>query len=307
VNDPWPEGRGFGPRLVPPRARGCTDRGGLFETGQKPLSRREQKRARAALEVWDRATRPHGPGRRASPTSVEAAERGRLQAEEDFYQAVSLEELFEKLMQPLSPQGRLWTDAHVDDLLAEFDEQAKVLPKKYARRVRSHVRRHQSRWCAHRVLWTLIEVELHPSTAATLNQVLEVAVERWWAKKREREGTRWSEVRAAQLEREACERWLGEVCSNVPAVVEAVESLLERPRRSSSLVSRLRVLQQVHRKVSDGLLALVAVAWNLEPRQEGKRRGPSPWARWGMEWAKEGRAWWEVVLEEMEREEAKEG
>lgn len=115
-------------------------------------------------------------------------------------------------------------------------------------------------------------------------------------------------MRAAQLEREACERWLGEVCSNVPDVVEAVESLLERPRRSSSLVealnSRFRVLQQVHRKVSDGLLALVAVAWNLKERGEGARRGPSPWARWGIPWAEEGRAWWEMVVEEMDREEA---
>jgi len=55
------------------------------------LSRREQRRAGEALAVWDRATRPVGPGRRASAESVAKADARRAEAEEDFYTAMRAE------------------------------------------------------------------------------------------------------------------------------------------------------------------------------------------------------------------------
>lgn len=270
----------------------------------EPLSRREQLRAQAALEVWEGATRVKGPGRRVSAATVEAAEARRAQAEEDFYEAVRLEQLFQKLLEPLSPEGARWTDARVEDLLTEFEREALGLPSKYAARIRKHVRRHRTRWCAHRILWDLIPVALRAETSATGPQVLDAVVALRWACLREQQATTWPHAREAQVEQDALRRWLEASCANLEEVTAAVSSLIEHPRRSSSLVealnSRLRVLQMVHRNVSDNLLALVALAWNLSPRREGKRRGPSPYARLGIDFADDTRPWHQILLEQMD-------
>jgi len=270
----------------------------------EPLSRREDYRAKGALLMWDGATRVKGPGRRVSAATVEAAEARRARAEEDFYEAVRLEELFLCLLEALSPEGKLWSDARVEDLLAQFAREAGALPEKFATRIRSHVHRHRARWCAHRVLWDHIPVTLHPAVSATRTDVLAAVVALRWACLRESRATEWSEARAAQQEQERLRAQLGTWCSNVAEVVGWVTSLIEHPRRSSSLVeafnSRLRVLQMVHRNVSDHLLALVALAWNLSPRQEGKRRGPSPYARLGIDFADDTRPWHQILLEQMD-------
>jgi hypothetical protein len=52
-----------------------------------------------------------------------------------------------------------------------------------------------------------------------------------------------------------------------------------------ALNSRLRVLQMVHRHVSDNLLALVALRWNLSRRIEGRRRGACPFVQLGVDFA----------------------
>ena len=270
----------------------------------EPLSRREQYRADAALVVWEGATRVEGPGRRVSAATVEAAEARRARAEEDFYEAVRLEELFQKLLAPLSPEGGLWTDARVEDLLAEFAQETKALPEKYATRVRKHVHRHRTRWCAHRVLWDLIDVALRPEAQATRVDVLQAVVALRWARLRHQRATDWADAREAQVEQDGLRTWLAARCSNLDEVIAAANSLIEHPRRSSSLVeainSRLRVLQMVHRNVSDTLLALVAMAWNLSPKREGKRRGPSPYARLGIDFADDTRPWYEILLKEMD-------
>lgn len=270
----------------------------------EPLSRREQYRADAALVAWEGATRVEGPGRRVSAATVEAAEARRARAEEDFYEAVRLEELFQKLLAPLSPEGTLWVDARVDDLLAEFAQEAKGLPPKYAARVGKHVHRHRTRWCAHRILWDLIDVTLRPETSATRTDVLRAVVALRWAGLRVQRATDWREAREAQVEHDGLRTWLRATCSNLDEVIAEATSLIEHPRRSSSLVeainSRLRVLQMVHRNVSDNLLALVALAWNLSPKREGKRRGPSPYAILGIDFADDTRPWYEILLKEMD-------
>lgn len=82
-------------------------------------------------------------------------------------------------------------------------------------------------------------------------------------------------------------------------------SLLSCPRRPSSLVESFnavqRVAQQAHRHVSDDLLAIPALRWNLSPRTSGARRGPSPYARLGVDFANEPRPWYEILLEELDR------
>ena len=113
----------------------------------------------------------------------------------------------------------------------------------------------------------------------------------------------WDTARSAQLERVERERELQAQCANAPSVMASVKSLLRTPRRSSSLVeafnSTLRVLQMLHRNVSDSLLWLHALAWNLCPRREGRRRGPSPYARLGVDFASDPRPWYEVLRDEM--------
>jgi hypothetical protein len=269
-----------------------------------PLSRREAHRAAEAERAWDRATRPQGPGRRASPATVAAADARRAAAEADFYAAVAAEEVFLQLLQPLAPDGRRWCDAHVADVLAALDAALAVLPPRFATPARSHVRRHRTRWCAHRVLWDAIPVVLAAGTTWTRETVLDAVVARAWAVRRGATATTWTAGRAAQSEAAALATALAAACANVADVTAAVASLLDRPRRSSSLVealnSRLRVLQQVHRNVSDELLALVALAWNLTPRRDGRRRGASPYARLGIAFADDTRPWYELLLEAMD-------
>jgi hypothetical protein len=100
-------------------------------------------------------------------------------------------------------------------------------------------------------------------------------------------------ARAAQLELATLERELASQCANGALVMSSVKSLLRTPRRSSSQVeafnSTLRVLQMLHRNVSDGLLGLHALAWNLRPRRQGRRRGASPYARLGVDLASDKR------------------
>jgi hypothetical protein len=76
----------------------------------EPLSCRESRRAHFAHACWDRATRPIGPGRRMSAEKVALADARRAAAEDDFFQAVRVEELAMSLFEPLSP------DAHPVDL-----------------------------------------------------------------------------------------------------------------------------------------------------------------------------------------------
>jgi hypothetical protein len=113
----------------------------------------------------------------------------------------------------------------------------------------------------------------------------------------------WLAMRAAQQEHAGLREALDGACENLDAVCAAVTSLLDQPRRSSSLDealnSRLRVLQMVRRNVPDSRLSLMALAWNLTARTEGRRLGPSPHTRLGIDFADDRRPWYEVLLEEM--------
>ncbi|MDP3218485.1 MAG: hypothetical protein Q8S73_30555 [Deltaproteobacteria bacterium] len=269
----------------------------------EPLSCRESRRAHFAHACWDRATRPIGPGRRMSAEKVALADARRAAAEEDFFQAVRVEELAMSLFEPLSPEGQRWTDARTDDLLAEIEREAGLLPSFYAARVWRHLHRHRTRWNAHRVMWNGIEVCVRPGSDWSRERVLDAVVSLRHAARRLACAQEWPGMRAAQQEQAGLRAALGDACENLDAVCAAVASLLDQPRRSSSLVealnSRLRVLQMVHRNVPDSRLSLMALAWNLTVRAEGRRRGPSPYARLGIDFADDRRPWYEVLLEEM--------
>ncbi|MFO0610549.1 MAG: hypothetical protein U0324_45730 [Polyangiales bacterium] len=87
------------------------------------LSRRERLRVQHALTAWDGATRAEGPGRRVIAAKVERAEAPQARAE-GFYDAVRLEEMFQRLLQPLSPERTLRSDARVEDLHVQFAREA---------------------------------------------------------------------------------------------------------------------------------------------------------------------------------------
>ncbi len=263
----------------------------------EPLSRIEQKRAKEALHALDRATRPEGPGRRLSAESVAKVEAARAEAEAQFFLAVKAEERLRELFEPLDPEGRRWTDDRVEDVLQEVCELLVQLPDAIGQPTWMHLHRHRHRWCAHRVLWDSVEVVLRDGATKSREQVLDVALAVIAARRRERGAEDWATARAAQLELETLERELASQCANGASVMSSVKSLLRTPRRSSSLVeafnSTLRVLQMLHRNVSDGLLGLHALAWNLRPRREGRRRGASPYARLGVDFASAPRPWYD--------------
>lgn|GEM_PF-4635304 len=192
-----------------------------------------------------------------------------------FFQAVRVEALAMSLLAPLSPEGRRWTDARTADLLAETECEAARLPSFYAARVWRHLHRHRTRWNAHRVMWSGIEVRVRPGSDWGRERVLDAAVSLHHAARRLACAQEWPAARAAQREQADLQAALADVCENLDDVRVAVASLLDHPRRSSSLVealnSRLRVLQMTDRNVPDSRLALMALAWNLTAR-----RGTAP-------------------------------
>ena len=64
-----------------------------------------------------------------------------------------------------------------------------------------------------------------------------------------------------------------------------------------SFNNRVRVMQYVHRRVSDELLALEAIAWNLTERREGRLAGKKPYDELGVDVGQAGKAWYDVVLD----------
>jgi hypothetical protein len=268
-----------------------------------PLSRLEKRLAKESLYALDRATRPEGPGRRLSAETAAKAEAARAEAEAQFFVAVEAEMRFRELFEPLDPDGRRWTDERIEDVLQDVCELLVQLPDSIGQPTWMHLYRHRRRWCAHRVLWDSIEVVLRDDATMSREQVLDAALAAIAARQRERNAEDWKTARAAQVECAVRESELASQCANAAEVMAAVKSLLRTPRRSSSLVeafnSTLRVLQMLHRNVSDNLLGLHALAWNLRPRREGRRRGPSPYARLGVDFASDPRPWYAVLRDEM--------
>jgi hypothetical protein len=98
----------------------------------------------------------------------------------------------------------------------------------------------------------------------------------------------------------ALEKRVRRACTNLDEVSAQTRQYREVPCRSSSAVesfnNRVRVMQYVHRRVSDELLALEAMAWNLTPRREGRLRGRRPYDELGVDVGQAEKAWYDVVL-----------
>jgi len=79
---------------------------------------------------------------------------------------------------------------------------------------------------------------------------------------------------------------------------QAVQAIFRNARRASSLVecinSVLRMQQQRHRRMSQGLLNLKRLYWNCHCFRTGRRRGKSPYELLGLPWPAPQR-WWEPL------------
>lgn len=272
-----------------------------------PLARWEARLAKGLATLWERATRPGRAGRTVSLAKLEGFEQARAEAESAFYAAVEAEEHLRPLFESLDPHGDRWTPTAIEDRLTyEVCPRLAKLPDAVGERAWKHVWRHRRRWCAHRVLWDHIPVHLRPGSSWTPRRVIETVLAVWKAERQFADATNWTQGRAAQDQVRTLRTQLAAECVNLAAVEAQARSLRDRPRRSSSLVESfnavVRGLQQVHRTVSDDLLALEALRWNLSPRTEGSRRGPSPFALLGVDFADDTRPWYEVLIDEINRE-----
>lgn len=271
-----------------------------------PLSRRERRLAEAVTELLDAATTPRRRGRSVSAATIEEAEALRAEAEEDFFDAVRAEDALRALFRSLDPRGRLWTAEAAEDVLDhDVAPWLAKLPETIGVRALTHVYTYRTSWCSHRVLWDLIEVHLAPGSTGSRAQVIDAMLALLATQEAHARATTWETARACQQREAALRAELSAACRNVEAVEREVRSLRDNPRRSSSMVEAfnavLRGAQQVHRRVCDDLLALYALRWNLTPRTEGKRRGASPFARLGVDFADDERSWEEMLIEEMDR------
>ncbi len=278
-----------------------------------PLSRWEWKAREAYWQALDRATRPFGPGRRLSPEAVETAWREAERRADAFFVSVAVTDRIRDIYEPINPEtGRLWTDGEVQTTLDEVLEQLSTIDHWSARKAERHVRSHGARFAAHRVMVNLIDVQLRPGSCWSRESVLNGLVRLWGLRRRLRDPASWVDWSVYQdhqrLERSLSSR-LHRACSNLGSVAEALRRELSLPKRSSSgvesLNSKLRVMQQVHRKVSDEMLGLAALAWNLTPRAHaGRRQGYSPYELLGIDIGQGDRPWYDVVLDAQDAERA---
>ena len=89
-------------------------------------------------------------------------------------------------------------------------------------------------------MWSGIEVRLRPDSEWDREWVLDAVVSLHHAARRLACALEWPGMRAAQQEQLGLREALGDACENLDAVCAAVASLLDQPRRSSSLVEALK-------------------------------------------------------------------
>lgn len=214
------------------------------------LSQREKKLASAVLKALDRATRVEGPGRRLGAEHVEAAEAERARVEKQFYAAVRAEEHLLTLFEPLDPRGHLWNDELVAGVLDAVCAELVKASDDIGRRAWTHVHTYRANWCAHRVLWDQIEVELVPGTDWDRARVIEAVVAMLVAEDAHARGSDWALARASQERASSLRASLMSACSNLAAVEREARSLRSHP---AALVVAGGGVQQRASRFADGV------------------------------------------------------
>lgn len=233
----------------------------------EPLSKAEARARADSMELLDRATRVEGPGRRLSPDKVLAAQQDADRYEDAFFVGVDVSDRLWALYQPINPKtGRLWTDAEVEEAFDAMLQRLLTIDHAAARRAHKHLRCHRGRYTAHRVMIDQIDVPLVEGTGWSQRGVLDGLLALWERQRQQADPDAWVDY-ATWLDRDRLardlERRLRAACPQLDDVASRLRRELRVPKRSSSgvesLNSRLRVLQMVHRTVSDEMLGLVAM------------------------------------------------
>jgi hypothetical protein len=267
-----------------------------------PLARAETEVRKDFLRVLDIATTPFSARSRHDASRVAEAETLALQAESDFFAAYAAIERVRALFQPRRPDATLWTDATVQAELAAIDTVLATIVHTLGARARKHVGTHGHRFAAHRYMLDAIAVNLRPDSAWTPHTVRQAMLVAWDFEATAADATHpMVERLEAQRRAHALMKRLRRHVRNLDAVAHALRRHMAYIPRSSSAIeslnSQLRVLQMVHRTVSDEMLALHALAWNLTPRAEGRRKGRSPYAMLGVDLGQGDRPWYDVLLD----------
>lgn len=275
-----------------------------------PLSNWEARAQARHCTALDGATRPHGPGRRVSERKVLTAWKEAEARQDAFFIAVDVVDRLRDLYELVNPDtGRLWTRAEADTAIDEMIEKLATIDHPATKRAQRHLKTHRTRYAAHQVMMDAITVELRPGSIWTSRTVLNGLIRLWSIRKQIADPDAWRDYATfkdlQRLARDLDTRLRGE-CVNLDAVAEALVRELRFPKRSSSgvesLNSKLRVLQMVHRNVSDEMLGLVALAWNLTPRRHpGRRRGESPYGMLGVDIGQTSKPWYDVLLDAQEQ------
>jgi hypothetical protein len=267
-----------------------------------PLATCEADLRAAYLKALDVATTPFSWRSRHDAPKVAAAARAADQAEAEFFLVYAAVERIRGLYQPLRPDGTCWTGAAVATELTAIDGLLAQVTHPRGARARKHVAIYGHRYAAHRHLLDAIAVDLRPGSPWTPHAVLQGLVHQWALEAHTDDVTRpMMERLTAQRQARRLATRLRTQCRNLDVVAHALRRHLTSPPRSSSgiesLNSQLRVLQMVHRTVNDDLLALHALAWNLTPRGDGRRKGRTPYAMLGVDLGQGDKPWYDVVLD----------
>lgn len=275
----------------------------------EPLSRRETRLRKAWEDALDRATRPHGPGRRLSAAKVEAAWKRAQAAEAAFFRAVEAVDRIHELFGARDPATRrLWSEETAEAALDEVIAICKSIGHPVGDRAARHVRTNRRRYHAHMRIFDSIPVSLRPGSIWSPRTVLNAILRLWDLENRfmGKTADEGSWLDSWRLHRQLT-RKLRRECDNLGQVEDRLRYELAHLRRSSSgvesLNSRLRVLQMVHRNVSDEMLALLALAWNLTPRPAAGKRKKClrPYDALGVDIGQSGKPWYDVLLDEEEK------
>ena len=278
------------------------------------LALAERAQARVGREPAQRTIRVCRRGRHKPRTPLSPEERlqrrvattvllwraDRRAAEAAWFRAYEVLECIRALYQVADGDGVLWNDRSVAAMNARIARLLAELPGEIGARAREHFTRYGDHYAAHRRLLWAIEVVRTPQATWSAEEILQGV---WDVRGLEHRASCASGAVFASLEDCALglrER-LQQECENLDAVMERVARHARWVPRSSSAVeslnSQLRVLQMVHRTVSNELLWLHALAWNLTPRREGRRKGRSPYEMLGVDIGQGNRPFYDVLLD----------
>jgi len=192
-------------------------------------------------------------------------------------------------MRLVTPTGELNTRQHAQTVLEETLPQ---LPDSDFAKTKGQIQKPE-------MLNFLDHVQQQIGTLRFPEEVKQAAVQQECLRRRPEvlkgEGTQAAAKRGLML---VCAVILGQAGAAGQQAVAAVQDILRRAYRASSLVecinSAVRMHQSRHRKMTQSLLDLKRLYWNSRTFRTGRRRGTTPYQRLGVPWP-EGLRWWDVL------------